>query len=58
LKKENINFETISKALKQTYEVLWSEETPSKIAIQNIQEAKETLNEAIMYNLEKDRPAI
>lgn len=56
--KETFDFETISRALKQSYDVIRSEEKPSEKAIQNILEAKESLNEAIMYNLEKDRPAI
>ncbi|MEK5390984.1 MULTISPECIES: hypothetical protein [Heyndrickxia] len=56
--KETFDFETISRALKQTYDVIQSEEKPSEKAIQNILEAKETLNEAIMYKLEKDCPAI
>ncbi|MBB2481550.1 hypothetical protein H5P36_15315 [Bacillus sp. APMAM] len=56
--KETFDFETISRALKQTYDVIQSEEKPSEKAIQNILEAKETLNEAIMYKLKKDCPAI
>lgn len=56
--KETFDFETISRALKQTYDVIQSEEKPSEKAIQNMLEAKETLNEAIMYKLEKDCPAI
>ncbi|MBS4173228.1 hypothetical protein [Bacillus sp. FJAT-49736] len=53
-----IDFETISKALKQSYDVLTSDEKPSETAMQMLLEAKESLNDAILYALEKDRPAI
>ncbi|WP_158176025.1 hypothetical protein [Heyndrickxia camelliae] len=56
--KDTLDFEAISKALKQTYDAVSAQEPPSGLALQHLMEAKETLNDAIMYTLEKDRPAL
>jgi len=58
LMKDTFDFEAISKALKETYDVIKAHEQPSELALQNLLEAKESLHEAIMHTLEKDRPAL
>lgn len=58
MSRDTLDFETIKKALNQSYELLQKEEWPSETALQKLQEAKDLLNNAINYSMERDRSAI
>ncbi|MGE8204283.1 hypothetical protein ACQKP0_06930 [Heyndrickxia sp. NPDC080065] len=58
MSENSLDFDKISRAITNTYEIIRSDERPSKVALALLKEAEQSLQEAWSYVLTKDKSII